>query len=138
MYTAILMLLLLAGGLLIGRGIRCNSTSTIFAGVAVVIGAIAFFALLSFWGELLWFEAIGYEERFWTLLVAKFGAALVAVVFGFLIIYLLNWPLHQSTGSQRPSLTRSSAANTEQRGWKYVRRNTIQGWYGYFSVAISR
>jgi uncharacterized membrane protein (UPF0182 family) len=39
-----------------------------------LLGTIGVFDLMSFWGEWLWFVNLGYESRFWTLVLAYIGS----------------------------------------------------------------
>ena len=44
---------------------------------------------MDFWGEMLWFEAIGYPQRFWTVVLAQSGFAVAAALLSWLAVYLL-------------------------------------------------
>ncbi len=82
-------LLLLLGGWAISvwvfwRGLRTPSRTAVVLGAAGFAGTCAFFALLNFWGEMLWFDALGFSGRFWTEVYARLllAAAAAAVAFG--------------------------------------------------------
>lgn len=63
-------------------------------GGAILLGAtVVFFSLLSFWGELLWFAALGYRGRFWTEIFALATAGGAGALAGGLAVYLLTWPI---------------------------------------------
>lgn len=62
-------------------------------GVIVLLGGITFFALLSFWAEMLWFLALDHGDRFWTALFAIGSAGLIGGLAGALIVYLLTIPI---------------------------------------------
>jgi len=59
----------------------------VLAGALFGLLAIAFFSLLDFWGEHLWFKSLGYNERFWTSITAMLGLSLAGCLFG----VLLSW-----------------------------------------------
>ena len=65
MYTALLLLLLLSGGWFAFTGARTGRRGRMVLGVLWLVATGLFFGLLDFWGEWLWFEAVGYERRFW-------------------------------------------------------------------------
>jgi hypothetical protein len=58
-----------------------------------------FFALLDFWGEMFWFEAVGYERRFWTAVFARLIVGAAAGPIATILVALLLLPL-----SKRPIL----------------------------------
>jgi len=77
------------------------------AGVLAVLGTLLFFVLLSFWGEMLWFEAAGYAGRFWRMVGAKLGTTLLFAGAGGLGVWLLCGPL--VSGESRVRLRRGAA-----------------------------
>lgn len=61
MYYLIIGLVLVGGGLwLIRDGIARSNRSSVIAGVGLILLAAGCFGLMSLWGEMLWFEALGY------------------------------------------------------------------------------
>jgi uncharacterized membrane protein (UPF0182 family) len=80
MYIALLVLLLTGAGALVFRGYRRRRRSSIVLGSVLAAATLLFFALMSFLGELFWFEALGYERRFWTLVLTR--AVLLVVGWG--------------------------------------------------------
>ncbi len=78
MYFLLLIGLLALGAFLAGTGVLRDRRRRTAAGCLVAVAAPLFFALLSFWGELLWFEAAGYGSTFWR----RVAAMVVATVFG--------------------------------------------------------
>ncbi len=64
------------------------------AGILTMAGTLLFFALLSFWGEMLWFEAAGYAERFWRMVAARVGATLLFATAGAVGARLFFGPIH--------------------------------------------
>ena len=78
MYIALLLGLLAIAGLVITRGVQRGRLRRILAGAGLAVLTILFFAFLSFWGEVLWFRAVGYERRFWVQIAAQIGLGLLA------------------------------------------------------------
>ena len=99
MYIAILVILLGFAGFLVITGFQKQRRGRIAAGVAVGIFTLFFFWFMDFWGEMLWFEAIGYPQRFWTVVLAESGFAVGAALVSWLIVYLLILflPRHRKT-----------------------------------------
>ena len=60
------------------------------SGVWLAVAAGAFFALLDFWGEMLWFEAMGYGRRFWEAVWVQVLAGLAGAAVGAAFVYLLT------------------------------------------------
>jgi uncharacterized membrane protein (UPF0182 family) len=90
MYT-VLLLLLLAAGLGLGfTGVNRGRWQEVVAGVAVCLATVAFFGLLSFWGEMLWFDALGFSSRFWIAVRWQVGFALGGALAGAGLVYLLT------------------------------------------------
>lgn len=77
MYIALILLSFFAAVGLIADGARKRNAVRIRAGLLVGVGAAGFFALLAFWGEMLWFEAVGYAGRFWIAIGWQAGSAVV-------------------------------------------------------------
>jgi uncharacterized membrane protein (UPF0182 family) len=61
------------------------------AGVVVAAGTAFFFWLMGFWGELLWFESLGYSERFWEVLIVRVLASGAGLLFSAGFVFLLTW-----------------------------------------------
>ena len=87
MYLALLLLGLLGGGSLALRGLIRRRRRLALGGIALFSLTAAFFWLLGFWGELLWFEAVGHGSRFWR----QVGAQVVCGLFGGLLTFVLTW-----------------------------------------------
>jgi len=74
MYILTLVLLLYLAFVLLRRGLQTRKPILIAAGLLTLIGTFGGFGLMSFWGEWLWFVNLGYESRFWTLVLAYIGS----------------------------------------------------------------
>ncbi len=96
MYTILYILLLLSAVFIIYRGSKKNIRSTQIAGISFGLLVILFFWFLGFWGEKLWFDAVGYSNRFWKVWNTKILAFLIAFFFSGLLVYLLTLTIHRS------------------------------------------
>ncbi len=92
MYSVLIILWGLVGLLALSRGFRLRSPARLAAGVTILAAMSVFFWLLDFWGEMLWFEALGFQKRFWTAFWTQVGCALAGGVFGALLLFLLARP----------------------------------------------
>jgi hypothetical protein len=90
MYTLVLIVLIGGGIGLIVYGIRQRKNAPLAAGIIMAGGASLFFSLLDFWGEMLWFEAMGYGRRFWEAVWVKAVAGITGAGLGLAAVYLLT------------------------------------------------
>ena len=93
MYIALLMLLLAVGGAVVFNGIQRHRPNTLSAGSFVLVLTGLFFGLLSFWGEMLWFEELDQSQRFWTVVFAQGGFAAIGALVGGLGVFILTFPI---------------------------------------------
>jgi hypothetical protein len=77
MYILLFLSLLALGVVTIRSGVLFERRGRVLTGSCIVVATFLFFALLSFWGEMAWFEAAGFTRRFWTVVGVK--ALLVAL-----------------------------------------------------------
>ncbi len=77
MYLVVLAILLAAGALLARDGLIQRRPRRLLAGLLILSATLGLFGLMSFWGEFLWFEALGYGKRFWIFVAARVGACLL-------------------------------------------------------------
>ena len=98
MYLLLLATWLAVGALLAVLGLRRRRRVVFWAGILVVVAGVGFFALLDFWGEMFWFEAVGQTQRFWTAVLARAFASGAAASFAAFLLALLLGPL-----GRRPS-----------------------------------
>ncbi|HKK70150.1 MAG TPA: hypothetical protein VKA86_02965, partial [Candidatus Krumholzibacteria bacterium] len=66
MYIGLLLLLIVTSVWLVTRGLGRGARGLVVGGGALAVATVAFYALMSFWGEMLWFDALGFGQRFWT------------------------------------------------------------------------
>ncbi len=93
MYLLLLALLSGIGIWIFVQGINRSSRNQVTLGVLVVVLALGFFGLMSLWGEMLWFEALGLERRFWLFLGSQVGTATVGATLATSIVFLITWQL---------------------------------------------
>lgn len=82
----------IGAGLLVQAARRRSSWRAV-AGGAVIAATALLFALMSFWGEMLWFEEVGYSGRFWTVVLTVAGMVVAGAVAGALGVALLTWAI---------------------------------------------
>ena len=75
MYIVLLVSLLAFGSTLVFNGVRFHRIKPLLVGSLIFLFTGLFFGLLSFWGEMLWFEELGQSQRFWTAVSAQVGFA---------------------------------------------------------------
>jgi len=93
MYIAILLVLLAIAGFLVVMGLRRKRPALFRGGFALALATGFFFWLMGFWGELLWFDALGHEHRFWKTELAQYALVLLGLGFGTLVVWLCLLPL---------------------------------------------
>jgi uncharacterized protein len=94
MYWLLLLGLLGLGGWIVRSGLLSQSRTRMTAGILTITGTLLFFVLLSFWAEMLWFEAAGHAGRFWRMVGAKAGTTLLFATAGAVGLRLLFRSLH--------------------------------------------
>ncbi len=90
MYSAIWLILLATAAWLVLRGAKKKSSGLMGFGVILAIATVVFFKFLGFWADVLWFDALGAADRFWTEVMARALLALGGAVFGALLLTLLT------------------------------------------------
>lgn len=90
MYIVILTLLLLPAAGLLLSGLQHRQAGRVAAGAVIGAAALLFFWFMGFWGEKLWFDALGYSQRFWTLWLTRAALTTGAALFGYLIVFVLT------------------------------------------------
>ena len=101
MYIALLVLLIALGGAVVFNGLHRRRPKTLLIGSLVLVLTGLFFGLLSFWGEMLWFEELGQSERFWTVVFAQGTFAAVGALVGGLAVLILTLPIPVQTALAR-------------------------------------
>lgn len=97
MYYLLFVLLVGSGALSAWRGYNTGRRSRLYGGAGLVLASILFFALLPFWGELLWFDSVGYPDRFWRMVADWVGSVALGLVISLGLMAVLTRRL-PSTG----------------------------------------
>ncbi len=97
MYILILLILLGIGAWFIISGIKNNRKSFIWFGSVFFVLTIFFFGFMSFWGDMLWFKEIGYQQRFWKEIYIKAIYIIIGAIVGGLVTFIFTYsvPRHQ-------------------------------------------
>lgn len=96
MYYAILIACVGLGVWVFSRGWERSQRAWVMIGAAIIVSTLGFFGILGLWGEMLWFESLGYGERFWTILGAQVAALAVSAVLAGGCVYSLGFCLGTS------------------------------------------
>jgi uncharacterized membrane protein (UPF0182 family) len=91
MYSAIIILLVSSALVIVVKGLRKQSFPQVIAGLLTAVITLIFFWFLDFWGEMLWFESSGYEQRFWKIVITKAGLTLAGALIGLIVVHFLTW-----------------------------------------------
>ena len=84
MYVLLFAVLLGFGAWLVRSGSRHRRKGQVWGGGALVGSALGLIFLMAFWAEMLWFDSLGYQDRFWTFVwVRLLVPALGGVAAGF-------------------------------------------------------
>ena len=92
MYSITLLVLLAVATVFIAHGIRRRSRPALAIGIGVATLTLLVFGLFSVWGEMLWFEEVGFVHRFWTVVAATLVVASVAALAAALLVALITLP----------------------------------------------
>lgn len=90
MYTALMFIMIGFGLWMVVNGASSRRIPQVVAGGFLAVGTAAFFWFMGFWGEMLWFDALGYDERFWDVFWVRLLAGAAGVVFSAGLVYLLT------------------------------------------------
>jgi uncharacterized protein len=93
MYTAILVILFSAAGFMAYRGVVSKRRTLLITGILLALFSAAFFWFMGFWGELLWFRQLSFNQRFWTVWLAKAGLFVSAFLLSGLFVIPLTYSL---------------------------------------------
>lgn len=90
MYSAILLILLAIAAIIFFNGLREKKRGKIALGLLVGLLTAGFFWFMGFWGEVLWFRALGYGDRFWLQLLYSIICAAAGLIISFGGTFLLT------------------------------------------------
>ncbi|HEX38132.1 MAG TPA: UPF0182 family protein [Candidatus Cloacimonetes bacterium] len=90
MYTVLLIILLIVAGLIVRCGVKSKKKGISLPGLLFAALTLFFFWLLGFWGEMLWFQNLGYGSRFWSVVLSKFFSSLIGAIIGLLYVFIFT------------------------------------------------
>lgn len=90
MYTAIILVLIAISAWFLYTGIQNKKRGRIYTGGVLVALTIGFFWFMNFWGDKLWFDALGFGDRFWIEIVTKGVLLILGAGVSALIVHLLT------------------------------------------------
>jgi len=96
MFTLLFLALTGAGAFILYRNLDGKNQFRVALGAAIIAATVLLFLFLSFWGEKLWFDNLGYNDRFWTLFVAQLAFVAGGTVLAFIIVSALLYALPKS------------------------------------------
>ncbi len=91
MYTLTFIILAGISIFFLYKGFQAEQKKKLWIGAVLGLFTISLSGLMNFWGELLWFQAVGYGERFWIATLTQWGMALLSLLLGAGLIWLLSW-----------------------------------------------
>ena len=90
MYTALILVLIAIAAFFFISGVQKRKPVKVFAGLAIGVLTLAFFWFMGFWGEVLWFQNLGYGSRLWTVVYSNSILAVISALLGLGICFLLT------------------------------------------------
>jgi len=90
MYAFVIFLLFLLFIALISFGIVKKKKLPLITGILLAGFTIVFLWFMGFWGEKLWFDSLGYQNRFWTEFFMRIGVGALGFAVGGVFIYLFS------------------------------------------------
>ncbi len=128
MYSLALLILLAVATMLTVHGIRTRSRRAIGIGLGSATSTLIVFGLFSFWGEVLWFDEVGFLRRFWTVVGARIGIALIAALFAAGLVALITLPArHAARRARRLGMVGAALVGAAWGGasWSLVLRSAM-------------
>ncbi len=129
MYTLIFIVLGGTSIFFLYRGFQAEQKKKIWIGAVLGLLTISLSGLMNFWGEFIWFSAVGYGDRFWIATLTQWGTALISLLLGVGVVRLLAWKV----GFQNRYIKNLGVAIGGFVGlvWGYANWETLlKFWYG--------
>lgn len=98
MYTLFFILLGAAALVLMYRGLNRNKKNQLVLGILLGIITVSLSWFMNFWTEMLWFQSVGYGQRFWMATLTQWIMTIVSAVLAIGLFFLLTISI---TGSNR-------------------------------------
>ncbi len=90
MYTLLFILVIGSAVFMAYKGIMGKKPMLIVSGILLGILTFLFIWFMGFWGDKLWFDELGYEDRFWTIWLTKIGLFAGSFIVGGGLVFLLT------------------------------------------------
>jgi uncharacterized membrane protein (UPF0182 family) len=101
MYVLLILGILAVAGWIGWRGVDQGRPARLWFSAGILLLAFLFFCFLSFWGEMLWYESLGYAGRFWTAVLARVCAVVLGSALAGGGVFLLTIGIPASRNSAR-------------------------------------
>ena len=89
MYVLLFGGLLIFGVYLVMNGMARRRRGRLWLGVLIGLSTVTLIFLMTFWAEMLWYDALGYGSRFWTFVWGRLGVTIAGAIAAGLVAYLL-------------------------------------------------
>jgi uncharacterized membrane protein (UPF0182 family) len=134
MYTLMILVLLGVAATLLVRAVQKRSYGMAASGASVALVTLLFFSFLWFWTEVLWFDNLGYGQRFWTVVLGKAGFALLGAFASALVLAILGYafPKEKKWARRLPVV----AGGCIGAVWGYCNWDTILKYWNRVSAGI--
>jgi uncharacterized membrane protein (UPF0182 family) len=90
MYTVIILILIAISIRFLYVGIQKKRKKQVITGGVILALTAAFFWFMGFWGDKLWFDSVGYGDRFWVEIATKAILLLIGAGVSVLLVYLFT------------------------------------------------
>lgn len=101
MYNLLFVLLIGAALLLSLSGYQRRSLPRLAGGIGLAVLTVAFFWLMGFWANMLWFDALGYQGRFWKAVIWQVSTLALGILLGWTGVWLLTFGIPRSSRRTR-------------------------------------
>ncbi|MBT3979745.1 MAG: UPF0182 family protein [Bacteriovoracaceae bacterium] len=137
MYFAIIAVMLGLGGYLIFSGFNLRSKRKIVWGLIVIIATALLFLYLSIWGEYLWFESLGYSNRFGTVFFAVIGFAFLGGLIGTTFVKTLTWGPEAKSFNESKYISPTILAGIIGAAWGAFNWDTYLKFFNRISTGVT-
>ncbi|MGM0531365.1 MAG: UPF0182 family protein [Bacteroidota bacterium] len=93
MYTVIILVLLFFGIRFIYVGAKKQRKKSIYLGGIIILLTFLFFQFMSFWGDKLWYDSLGFTQRFWIEIGVKAGLIVAGGAIAGLLVLAFTAPI---------------------------------------------
>ncbi len=90
MYSFCMIIMIGFGLWLAVSGVKSGRRIRVGTGLLISAGTLVFFWFMGFWGEVLWFDALGFHQRFWEVFRVRVLAGTGCALFSAGFVYLLT------------------------------------------------